>query len=410
MPTIIPFRALTYSTKYQNELEKVIAPPYDVISPDGLAALRNRHSYNAVKLSLVDDPNDPDRYLKMKERFNDWKSKGVFEQSPGPAFYLIEEDFKVGGEQKTRVGFVALMEVSPFAEKKVLPHEFTLAGPKKDRLELLTQMGAELSQVFLCYKDSGLVLEKIHSELKNTKPFLSSPEVDHVARNVWKISEPAQCQELIGLLSKQSVLIADGHHRYETSVHFREIDGTGKSKYVQVYFTNLESPGFAIQPIHRLFSLPKEITAEAFIEKMRKNFSVEEVKNIAPDLLGQKTRRGEASFFIKLAESSKTFLVSRKKISDEDAEIFIIQKNIFEEILNWDVATVPYGVLKYEHELGEFEKSLSKLPQGVGIFLPPTNLDLVMKRALRGERMPQKSTYFYPKIASGLINYELGNI
>jgi len=409
MPTIVPFRSMLFSKKLRSQLKDLIAPPYDVISEDGLKALRARHDFNAVKLSLVENPEDADRYKKMRSMLESWKTQGVFEKDESPSFYLIEERFTVAGREHQRVGFVCLMEVSSFEERKVLPHEHTLAGPKKDRFELLKEMGAELSQVFLCYKDPSQCLEKIYSKLKDVPPLLDVPEVDHVRRRVWAIREKSDQEKIQSMIANQSVLIADGHHRYETSVAFRDFDKTEKSKYVQVYLTNLESPGFSIQPIHRLFSLPENLSEDEFLKKLEQRFNVATANEINAVILEEK-RKASVSFFVQTKEGNKVYLVSRPKKDTEDAEIFSIQKEIFEAILGWDVSRTSYGVLKYEHELSEFQKTLAKLPRGVGIFLPPTDLDLVMKRALRGERMPQKSTYFYPKIASGLVNYELGSL
>ncbi len=388
----------------------LIAPPYDVISADGLKALRARHEFNAVKLSLVDDPQDEERYQKMKARFEDWKARGAFEQDAQPCLYAIEENFTVAGRPARRLGFVALLETSPFADKQVLPHEHTLAGPKKDRFELLKTMGAELSQVFLCYQDRDLTFEKIFERARNSKPDLTIPEVDHVARKVWKITSPEDQRALVQLIASRPTLIADGHHRYETSLAFREFDQTDKSKYVQVYLTNLESPGFSIQPIHRLFSLPATHTPESLRAELAKSFEIKRVPQIDPEQLLQLRSGGSVALYLKFEPTKEVYLLTRKSINDEDAEIFVVQNEIFEKIFGWDVSKTSYGVLKYEHELDEFNKTLATLDRGVGVFLPPTDLKLVMKRAERGERMPQKSTYFYPKIASGLINYELGKI
>lgn len=410
MPTIRPFRALLYSPQLRTQMKDLIAPPYDVISTEGLQKLRARHEFNAVKLSLVDDPEDPARYQKMAERFRAWKRAGAFEFFNKPAFYLIEEKFSVAGVHHQRVGFVCLLETSPFSERKVLPHEHTLAGPKKDRFELLKEMGAELSQVFLCYRDPKLVVEQLYQRVAATEPIIDVPEVDHVKRRVWPIVDASDQRQIEALIETQSVLIADGHHRYETSVAFRDFDKTEKSKYVQVYLTNLEAPGFSIQPIHRLFSLPETLSFDSFRTSLAKTFRIEKSKSIDPDSLEAQRKQRRVAFFVESAAENDVWLVTRDRKSDDDAEIFSIQSEIFESILGWDVSKTSYGVLKYEHEIGEFKKTLKSLPRGVGIFLPPTDLRLVMSRAQKGERMPQKSTYFYPKIASGLINYELGNI
>lgn len=411
MPNIIPYRAFTYSQKLRSSVGDLVSPPYDVISPEGFEKLKGRHPFNSVRLCLAENANDTERYEKMKTLFTSWKKEGVFETHPTASFYLVEETFKMGGAEKKRSGFVALMEVSPFAEKKVLPHEHTLSGPKQDRLDLLKAMGAELSQIFLCYRDKKFILEGILEKSAARTPLVQGTDSQNISRRVWAIEDPAQIAKLQELIASQAVLIADGHHRYETAVHFRNMDGTSRSKYVQCYFTNLDTPGFEILPIHRLFSLPENMPAEKFVGELKKYFNVQDFGKCLdlPTLMHEK-KDGDLKLICSFNESGQNLLLTQKKKTADGAEIFSIQNDIFEKILEWDISKVAKGVIRYEHETEDFKKTLKSLPRGVGLFLPPTDLGLVMGRALRGERMPQKSTFFYPKIASGLINYELGMI
>jgi uncharacterized protein (DUF1015 family) len=411
MPSIIPFRAWLYAKSFSKEYDRLISPPYDVISSEMLEELRNKHSYNSVRLSLTEDTNDPDRYKKMRDRFIDWKSKGILERASTPAVYLIEEKFSVEGKSKTRLGFVALMEVSDFSKREVLPHEKTLSGPKKDRLALLEEMGAELSQIFLCYKDPARTLETLHAAESIKTPTMRVAPTYGVERKMWALTDEAQVSALQALIQNQSVLIADGHHRYETAVAMQKSHPGPKSHYVQGYFTNLDAPDFSILPIHRIFSLPKDFSPESFQKRLAEKF---EIHPFDPGLnleeLTQRKSSQRIQFLMQMSGDSKVWLVSRKKENADDAEIFALQKDIFESLFQWNIAEISYDTLKYEHETEAFQKTLAKMPRGVGLFLPPTDLDLVMKLALRGERMPQKSTFFFPKIATGLINYELGSI
>ncbi|MDB5037426.1 MAG: hypothetical protein JWQ35_954, partial [Bacteriovoracaceae bacterium] len=228
MPKIIPFKATLYSEKIRSDLGKVLSPPYDVISPDGFSQLKKLHPNQSVRLALTEDANDPDRYLKMKNMFQAWKNEGTLQAFETNAFYLIEDNFTSDGKSKRRLGFVALLEVSPFEKKEILPHEFTLSGPKKDRLDLLKTMRAELSQIFLCYKDSELTLEKIHESKSKEATLLHGTDSSKVERKVWAITNEREVSALQNLLKRRPALIADGHHRYETAVNF-----SSESKYVQ---------------------------------------------------------------------------------------------------------------------------------------------------------------------------------
>jgi len=411
MPNVVPFRAWLYAKSFSKEMDRLISPPYDVISDQMLEDLRNKHSYNSVRLSLTDDAQDPERYKKLRDRFVEWKTKGIFERPATEAFYLIEERFKVEGKERMRLGFVGLLEVTDFSKREVLPHEKTLSGPKKDRLALLQEMGAELSQIFLCYRDTNKVLETIHSKESVKPPLMKIGLAYGVERRLWALIDQPTIDQLTALLKGQSVLIADGHHRYETAVAYHQSDATQKSQYVQGYFTNLDVPDFSILPIHRIFSLPQEWTWSSFTKKLAERFEIHPFDpgiNLEELLSRRSSQR--LQFLMQSSEEGKTWIVSRKKDSEYDAEIFALQKDIFDDLFHWNVAEISYDILKYEHETEAFKRTLSQMPRGVGIFLPPTDLDLVMKLALRGERMPQKSTFFFPKIATGLVNYELGSL
>jgi uncharacterized protein (DUF1015 family) len=403
MPKIFPYQALLYSKHLRRELDRLLSPPYDVISPEGFLELIKLHPYQSVRLALTEDPNDPERYEKMRKLCSSWKSEKALEIFPNKAFYLIEDSYREDGKDFKRIGFIALLEVSPFEKKEVLPHEHTLLGPKKDRLELLRTMRAEVSQIFLCYKDPSLALEKIYEDKSKLDPLLSALDSTGVGRRVWAIDERPQIDRLQILLAQTPALIADGHHRYETALAF-----SSECKFAQVYFTNLCTPGFSIHPIHRLFSLPKSLTSMAFVERLRARFECREwTEEVSVDALLREKKKGGLKLFLCLHEGNKNFLLSQKRASLEDAEIFSIHRDIFEAILGWNVKELAKGTIQYEHKTSDFFSRLHNLENGVGLFLPPTDLDLVMSLAEKGERMPQKSTFFFPKLASGLINFDL---
>jgi uncharacterized protein (DUF1015 family) len=410
MPKIIPHKALVYSPKYRAELGKLISPPYDVISPEYFSKLKSQNEFNSVRLCLAENNEDPERYEKIKHLFSDWKKNQVFEKLNSPAFYLIEETYKTFAGPQKRIGFVGLLEVSPFEKKEVLPHEYTLSGPKKDRLELLKTIRTEFSQIFFCYRDPQLTLENLHGKRSSEVPFLEGTDPQGIKRRVWLIADQIEVAAIQKLLNSQSVLIADGHHRYETAVYFNDLENSRESKFVQGYFTNLDAPGSSILPIHRLFSLPEKISLKEFISKLKEIYQLE-VFPAGLDFTALTKARdpSEVRLLFTSKEDPTIWMLRHKKTSKDDAEIFSIHKNIFEKILGWDVTKLAKGIIHYEHETEDFKKTLKNLPHGVGLFLPSTDLQLVMDLALRGERMPQKSTFFFPKLASGLVNYELGS-
>ncbi len=403
MPEIIPYRALLYGTQFRSQLGDLLSPPYDVISPAQFQVMKKLNPHQSIRLALSENPDDPDRYEKMKSLLNEWKQEGVLQYFDSPAFYLIEDQFESEGKPARRVGFVALLEVSSFEKKQILPHEHTLSGPKKDRFELLKTMRAEVSQIFLCYKDNELKVEKIFEELSKTEPLLEASDSSNVKRRMWPVTDPQSIKAIQNLIQSRPALIADGHHRYETALAF-----ASESKYTQVYFTNLNSPGFSIHPIHRLFSLPENIAIDQFLRKLSDKFEViEQKEQPSLEVLKKKCDARTLALFCSVAEGNRNYLLTKNRDSTDDAEIFSIHKEIFESILGWDVKQLAKGTISYEHDTHDYLNTLKGLKRGIGLFLPPTDLDLVMRLAERGERMPQKSTFFFPKLASGLINFDL---
>jgi uncharacterized protein (DUF1015 family) len=411
MPELKAFRAWTYHPSKKSELDQLISPPYDVISETERQNLLRKNPLNSVKLSLVDSQSKSP-YEDMAKEFKNWKSSGVLEQQKKPAFYLIEEKYEVDGVAYTRVGFVGLLRVSDFSKKEVLPHEYTLKGPKADRLQLLKTMGAELSQIFFVYEDPERLVDQIYQRLSQTEALLKATDLAGVARQVWLIDSPEEIEKIRASFKDRPVLIADGHHRYETAIQFSKDQSGEASQYVQSYFLNSKSSGFQIRPIHRIATLSEGMDAEQLMTKLKLRFSMEEA---SIEQMTSLSKDHQPSSQVRLgmilgSNIQSGFLLSRQKKSEEDAEIFSLQKDIFEEMIGWTVQQIAEKkVVNYHHEITGLLDMIKDQPQKIGFILPPTDLALIQKLALRGERMPQKSSFFFPKIASGLLIYELGS-
>lgn len=408
MPEIRPFRATLYNSNLKAQIGDLISPPYDVLSDEDVKTLTSRHSRNSVQLCLK---FKDETYKEMRERFQSWKAEGVLQTLEQNSFYLVEEEYEWEGKFHKRIGFIGLLKVSPFEERKVFPHEYTLSGPKTDRLELLQAMRAEFSQIFLCYEDPKMELEGIFQSLQKQEPHFQGTDIQGIKRKLWIVSEPASIQKLVQLLEKKELLIADGHHRYETALCLRELEKSKESEFVQAYFTNTAGEGFKILPIHRLTRLPSNLTYDQFMTLLSRKFQTEKL-NLPEDLnqFLQKNRdESSIGFLLFLGSKNRVFYVRRKKSNENDAEIFALQEDIFEPIFNWSTTEISKGHLQFEHSTSSFLSKLEKTEDSLGFFLPPTDLSLIRKIVSQGKRMPQKSTFFYPKIASGLVIYELGS-
>ncbi len=404
MPEIRAFKAWTYSSKFKNQLSSLLSPPYDVLSSADFKTMCETHPHQSVQLALAKNPDDPYRYEAMASLFRAWKDEGVLAQVEQPSFYLVEEIFEDAGRKQSRIGFVGLVKTGSYEEKQIVPHEHTLAGPKKDRYDLLHTIKAEISQVFLGYKDPEDVVGTIYRQRCVEEPYLVATDFSGVARRVWLLSDGATVNAVAALLQQRSALICDGHHRYETALASQDL-----CPWAAAYFTNLDQPGFEIRPIHRIFSLPPEHSSDNFLEKLRSAYHVEEVDRLPESSVRlSSTTKTSDKLELHLALRNKIFRLSRPKGGPEDAEIFSIHRDIFETILGWNIQELKKGLITYANTTPEFVSAV-QAPDKVGLFLPPTDLSLVMNLAARSHRMPQKSTFFFPKIASGLIIFDLTN-
>ncbi len=409
MSLVKAFKAYLYSEKLSSDFDKLLSPPYDVIHPETHLALLKSHPQNSIRLSLAENPDDSDRYKKMKATFEGWKKAGVLVQQNKPAFYLIRDEFELGGKKQTRIGFVGLLKLQKFGAGRVYPHEFTLAGPKKDRLALLEEMKAEVSQIFFCYRDPKLAVERLAKEYENREKRFFATDSSGVTRSLWVIDDEDDIREIEHALADCDFLIADGHHRYETALEYQRLHPGEESEYVQAYFTNSLSPGFSILPIHRVFSLPNGWSLDQLKSRlMQAGLSVETVET--PSALGKLTARSsenEICFAVVFDGGKRALRIRRNKIKKTDSEIECLQKELFEGLFHWTPDELKKGLVQYEHTDEKFLEALRSDSTKLGIYLPACSYDQIMEVVKQGERMPQKSTFFAPKLASGLVNYQL---
>lgn len=409
MAEIKAFKAYLYSKKLKDDLPIVISPPYDVIKKEKQDEMLKAHPHHSVRICLVDNPSESESYKQAAKIYKDWKESGVLEQVSEPSLYLVKDTYEHQGKKKSRCGFISLLKVSPFEDKEVFPHEHTLSGPKEDRLALLETMGADASQVFLAYEDPELVLEKIFDCLQNSPAYFDFVDASQVRREMWLLKDPSSISALQDLIHSKKLLIADGHHRYETALHLFRSNKSPKNAYLQAYFTNTKSPGFEISAIHRVTTLPSQMDEGQFLTHLQKHYRVKQIEAAQMDELLRPSSEKSIRFICAFGDSRTFYMLERDQSNDREAEIFDLQTRIFEEVFGWDLHQVSKGKIHFENSREEFLSALGKLRKSVGFYLPPTDLKLVMDVVQDGTRMPQKSTFFFPKLASGLVIYELGS-
>jgi len=437
MAKIVPFRGLRYNSAQIGNPERVMAPPYDVISPALQEELYRRDPHNVVRLILgktgEGDNETDNRYTRAAADFRKWQEEGVLERDQEPSLYLYDQEYPLeGGETVVRKGFMALTRLEDFSSGVVKPHEKTLSGPKTDRLHLTKACSANFSPIFSLYSDPCCVLESLTRKEKDRAPELEVADDDGVKHRLWLVTDPAILQKAQDLLDSKPLFIADGHHRYETALNYRDVmreqhpGYTGKElfNYVLMYFANMEDQGMLIFPTHRLLYNLTDFNLSSFLKALEQFFNVEprsidpgdpEARREARRILREKGEErhvlslfagGETLYFLTLRDASimDRFFDEKAPKALRTLDVSILHRLILENLLNiTPEAQEQQTNLKY---VKNFDDPFDLVQDGefqLAFLMNATRMNEVRDVANAGEKMPQKSTYFYPKLLTGLV-------
>jgi uncharacterized protein (DUF1015 family) len=399
-----PFQPYRYSAK-AGPVENLVTQPYDKISPAMQARYLSLSPYNLVRIILGErtpsDTENDNPYTRAAQLLGQWIGSGVLEHESGPGIYAYFQKFSAPdtGQILERKGFIALGAVEDYAAGVVHRHEQTLSGPKKDRMELLRHTRAHFGQIFMLYPDPTLAIDQIVDEAAMRAPVTTLEDEYGVTNRLWKISDPAVIAQIQALMADKKLLIADGHHRYETALAFRkENPGLHDAEKVMMTFVNMHSPGLEILATHRVLS---GISAE-LINKIqaRRLASIEELKRVFQNRSPQKIRIG-------LATSSGVYLYERdRKPGELDVKV------LHAELIGAALGIGEDAVRDQKHieYVRGLDAAYAKVLDGsahIAFLLEPVNVQQVADVAFSGGVMPQKSTDFYPKLLSGLTIYKL---
>ncbi len=447
MAVIKPFRAIRYNMdKSQNrdaELTKVMAPPYDVISEEFQQELYLRHPNNVIRLILgkilPDDTDDSNRYTRAAAYLDKWQEDGTLVRDLAPSMYVYAQRYTLAnGQERERKGFIALTRVEDFDGGAVRPHERTLSGPKADRLNLMKHCKSNLSSIFSLYPESvelppdERIMGMLEGAIKGD-PLVNVVGDDGVTNVVWKVDDAATIEKVVDAMAEKSLFIADGHHRYETAINYRDFmreeteNPTGDElfNFVMMYFTSMRDEGLDIFPTHRVVRGLEDFDGVALLEDCKEYFDLE---TIDFDDSGEPAARvefmkrlgdgveGHTSFGLYL-KGTNTYNILRlkdAKVMDEllGADLPEVYKNLDVTILHSLLLGKILGISQESQTRQEnlqyvkstdhaFELGRSDENQMVFI-MNPTTVEQVRLVSEAELLMPQKSTYFYPKILSGL--------
>lgn len=428
MAEVHAFRGWRYDLARVGNLSDVIAPPYDVIDADLQQKLYDRSDYNVVRLILnretPQDSETDNRYTRAAQFLRDWQRDGILVQDSARSLYVYHQDFEVEGRRYTRKGFMARVRLEPFGLGRIFPHEETLSGPKADRLRIFHATGMNLSQIFGLFPDeAGDVQAKLDAAVGRALPIQA---VDHlgVVSKLWPVTNQQAISAVAGLLGPKPVFIADGHHRYETALKYLEEkkqagEVTGPdhpANFVLMMLVSMQDPGLVILPTHRLVSGVGDLRAEQVRSLLSPSFQVDQVGTGA-DAARETWEYVEADGtqallgFGTVADGGWQIARFRApqemaRLAAEHSEawrglaVAVLQRVVLDQALPQAGATPK---IQYVHLLREVNDVIAAKQCQLAVLVPPATMDHVAQIAGNLEKMPPKSTYFYPKLLSGLV-------
>ncbi len=422
MADIKPFCGIRYNPARVPELSKVVTQPYDKITPeikqDYLAG--NEHSF--VRLIL---PDGEDRYHQSSVLCDRWLDEDVLLRDAKPAIYVYHEEFTVLGEHRVRKGFIAVTRVDEFQKGTVLPHERTLSKAKADRLDLLRATHKDYEQIFMLFPDPEREVDKLLEPTGN--PDMTATDEYGVAHRVWVVTDPERIRAVRERMADKVLLIADGHHRYETALNLRReteeqnpnLPPDAALRFKSCAFVNVADPGLVVFPTHRLVRNLPDLDWTGIPTRAEKLFHVTPIPTGEAD--AHLKEHADKHVFVLHTGKEKTWLlqlidpasvsnhVNPERSADyRGLDVTILHSIVLEHLIGVSPNDIEDHV-KYERD---WQKAIARVDQGefqAALLMNPTRVEQVRTLAGKGERMPQKSTDFYPKLISGLVVFDIGN-
>lgn len=430
---VIPFKGYRYNADIVDDPGLCIAPPYDVIDPDHQKQLYQRDQHNIVRIikgvSQPDDNGQSNVYSRAAEAFDGFISTEALKQDSAESIYVYVQEFTIGQSTYRRSGFIALGKLESYGGS-IKPHEQTLAGPKADRLNLMQATHSQFGQIFMLYDEPDMTIDAILANACQGQQLLTHTDDEGVIHSLYAIEDSTQLATITEVMRDKSVFIADGHHRYETAFKYHELTQSPGAAYCMMTFVNTHNEGLVVLPTHRLLKNIVGFNINDFIGLLRGQFDIAQLA--FSDIVAKKARRqemldamaldfekGQHTFGMYFADDAFYVATLRESgamdavAGDHSAawrglDVAILHKLILEKLLGIDEAALKaQSNLEYVKDFGQATLlAIDQVDEGNAqglFFLNTTTPSQVEAVALAGEKMPQKSTFFYPKIFSGLV-------
>ncbi|MFO7929739.1 MAG: DUF1015 domain-containing protein [Candidatus Humimicrobiaceae bacterium] len=412
MVEISPFKGMFYNQTKIPDLSKVLSPPYDIITPDLKSNISKFSPYNIVNLILPEKKNGKNKYEYAGSLLEKWIKDEILVFDREECFYLFEEEFKLENSIKKILGFIGLTKIEPYSAGKILRHENTLAKPKQDRFNLLKKTKANFGLIYTIYKDRSNLIQNIGSRKKKADIIISPLYDQNLKFRLWKVKEQQNIKQISELMDSKSILIADGHHRYETSKLYMEtVNDSGESKnYILTLFVNSSQKDISIWPTYRLIKFKKFQKTQGYIDRFKKYFNIQLRENASDaQVISEMTRLKKKSqkVFCLYDRSGKAYFLTLKASSGHKNSWKNLDVNILHNLIIGKI--IPKNDIQkisFSHSIGEVSQNIANNNFDLAILLNAPEIGEVEDLSAKGYLMPQKSTYFYPKPCTGLVMYK----
>jgi uncharacterized protein (DUF1015 family) len=421
MAEIRAFRAFRYDLGRVGELSAVVAPPYDVVDAALQQKLYDKSPFNAIRLELTkDEPGDTEtenKYTRAARTLKSWIADDALRQDTARALYIYEQEFEAEGKTYIRRGFFARVRLEPFETGQIFAHEQTMSGPKADRLKLYRATGFNLSPVFGFYPDPDGEVNRVLEPFTRKNPPLEATDHLGVKNRLWVVTDTQAISAIMGLMGPKPVFIADGHHRYETGLKYRDeqglLDPDSPANFTLMMLVGMSDPGLIILPTHRLISGLGAVSTKQVQEMLGNHFDIVESfpdatscwEHIEMDgsqsILGFGTTADGKWFAAKLRDTAAMDALAPNQSADwRGLGVSILHKLVLEKLVTEKLGSAK---LAFVHQVQEVTDAMAAKACDLAVLVPPATMSDVERIAGRREKMPQKSTYFYPKLLTGLV-------
>lgn len=441
MAQIAPFRGIRYSDKRISDLRQVVIPPYDVITPEEQELFHHASPYSMVRLELgkpaEEDSEHNNPHTRAARYLEEWQAEEILVREETPCIYYYELEYSLTPQlRQTRYGFICALRLEDFRSGGVRPHERTFQNVKDERLRLMLACHANLSPIFALYSDRDQVVDSALRSAKEPDPVICYKEDIGMEHKIWRVCDTPVLKQVAALMEPKTIFIADGHHRYETGLNYRTIQrerlGTSAPheahEYIMMYLSNMNDGGLTILPTHRMLRNLDEVKSDAFLEAARAYFEISRYEMneagksawedalreggaLLENIIGFCRRGGSSLYLLKAKPREISAYLRRRDIPEElhGLDVVVVDQVILRNLLGLSEAYLADEKnIHFKHNLVDALSLIRSGDYQAGFFINHTRIEQVQEVASAGLIMPHKSTYFYPKVGSGLVIRLLG--